>query len=988
MIFPISSRLLAGFCVVVGLLSVSSAALAQAALTAPETYNPIDANGVNLLGGSFSPTTPSVTIGPKGGGLSYSQTYDINIGDWRESSRGAVTTSTLVYSSGPDPWYTVTVLGQAIAFKRTGDTFAASEGDSTTLVLSGGIYTLTSADGTVATFSTAVAGVLGSAAEVARITQVVQPNGRTIDFNYVSALSYGSPTYRLQSITSNDGYQMHFDYASDASGGGGDIGGAWYTVIKATGLNNAVDACGPKAPACVYSRTWPSLTFSWSGADRIVTDALGRATRYLFSGGLLTGVRRPGRASGQDIAVYYTPDQMVERVITDAGTWTYAIPEDYKAGFPASPHQRLQQSATTVTDPLQHTRTVTSLSTLVDDPTQHRVSRLRSVIDVNGKVAWYGNYDTSFRLISVIQAEGNAQGYDFDTRGNITAVKRGGKLGGLQVIASATYPANCTAQTLKTCNRPLTVTDARNNITTYAYDPDSTHGGALIATSPAPSAGAIQPQTRTTYVPFYAWYKNAAGVLTPETRPIYLPTSTSSCATLGPAVGAAEAPCVGTADEIRSTIIYQVGGASAGSNLLPAATTSGGGDGVLSATTAMTYTAAGDISAVDGPLAGTQDTTRTYYNDARQVTDVIGPDPDAGGGLLHRASHTTYAADGQVAAVETGTATNQSDTGPSTFAALQRMVTTYDVGGRKASDSLVVNGVAQTLTQYGYDQANRLICQVVRMNPTATQPTSACTPTLGGDDRVTYTEYDALDRVTKVTTGYGSGSPRVEKTITYTDNGREQTVADGKPTGTADGRGNLTTYEYDEFDRLSKIRYPNKTGGGSSSTDFYSATYDAADNIIQQTRRGGSVVNYSYDALNRLDYRSGVDSWHLYDNLGRPTVTFSGASAERAIYNTYDALGRPSATYDWRDGVWRRSTSETFDLAGRRVSLQWADNFWVSYSRNAAGEVTAIYESGVNPLVGYTYDDLGRRTGAYRGNNAQTFYTYDAAGRLSALNLD
>jgi RHS repeat-associated protein len=38
--------------------------------------------------------------------------------------------------------------------------------------------------------------------------------------------------------------------------------------------------------------------------------------------------------------------------------------------------------------------------------------------------------------------------------------------------------------------------------------------------------------------------------------------------------------------------------------------------------------------------------------------------------------------------------------------------------------------------------------------------------------------------------------------------------------------------------------------------------------------------------------------------------------------------------------------------------------------------------------VGYTYDNLGHRTGAYRGNNAQTFYTYDAAGRLSTLNLD
>ncbi len=106
----------------------------------------------------------------------------------------------------------------------------------------------------------------------------------------------------------------------------------------------------------------------------------------------------------------------------------------------------------------------------------------------------------------------------------------------------------------------------------------------------------------------------------------------------------------------------------------------------------------------------------------RQVTGVIDPDPDGAGPLLYRAVRTTYAPDGQVVTVETGTATDQSDNGMSTFVSLQTALTSYDVGGRKIADSLVVGGVAQTLSQYGHDAANRLICQAVRLYPTAVQP--------------------------------------------------------------------------------------------------------------------------------------------------------------------------------------------------------------------------------------------------------------------------
>ena len=974
-IFPRASRALAILFAAGGLLLAGGVAQAQTAKVL-ETYNPVDANGVNLLGGSMTAHTPTISIGPKGGGLSYSQSYDSNEG-WSDSTRSMVATSGRMWGSMPDPWYTVTMLGQSIAFQRTGDTFAPSEGDAATLVLTNGIYTLTLPDGTVGRFSSALSDSYGTLAlNAGFLTQIVYPNGRTIDFTYaiIPNIDVTAGGVRLQSVNSSDGYQLHFDYGSNVATG------YFHSVSKVTAFNNAVDACAPTALTCTYSRTWPSLTFSGGGA----TDADGRTTLYLYTDGLLSGIRRPGRTSGQDVSVYYNGEsQMVEQVNTDAGTYTYAIPDAYKNGWPAAPNQTLITSATQVTDPLGHTRVVTSKATLVDILTKHRISRLNSVYDGLDYATFYGY--TNFRLSSFYRAtEYNGMTEGFDARGNVTSISQTPKLNSGQspTHTTMTYADTCDATNFRICNKPLTVTDPLGNVTTYTYDP--LHGGVLTETHAAPVSGAVQPQTRTTYAPFQAWYKNAAGVISQDPHVTYLPVATSSCATLGPAIGSAAAPCVGTADEVKSTIAYQIGSASSASNLLPTATTSGGGNGVLSATTAMTYTAVGDVSTVDGPLAGSQDVTRTYYNNTRQVTDVIGPDPDGAGALLFRASHTTYAADGQVASVETGTTTDQSDTGPSSFVALQKALTTYDVAGRKIADSLVVNGVTQTLTNYSYDADNRLICSTVRMTPTATQPASACTPLsdgAGGEsnlDRITYTEYDAADHPTRITSGYGMDPERhlsrVEKVVTYTPAGKEATVADGK--------GNVTTYGYDAFDRLATVNYPVASGTGSSTSDYEAYGYDAAGNRTSWRRRSGETVAFTYDALGRA--QNGLrGEVYAYDNLGRRTsATYAGGVGSA----TYDALGRMVT-----ETTNNLTLAYQYDLTGNRIRITWPDNFFVTYSRDTTGALIAIYENGATALRAYAYDNLGRPIGGWWGVGSPSGangYGYDNASRLSSLVYD
>ena len=108
-------------------------------------------------------------------------------------------------------------------------------------------------------------------------------------------------------------------------------------------------------------------------------------------------------------------------------------------------------------------------------------------------------------------------------------------------------------------------------------------------------------------------------------------------------------------------------------------------------------------------------------------------------------------------------------------------------------------------------------------------------------------------------------------TLTYTANSQLATLKDAE--------GNLTTYEYDGFDRLAKSRYPVPATGAltSSTTDYEQLTYDARSSIIQDRRRDGQLISFSYDALGRMTLKDvpntvigEYDVTTSYDNLGRP----------------------------------------------------------------------------------------------------------------------
>ncbi len=941
------------------LLALSSPAWAQQQPTPPEHYT-LDARGVDLVTGEFAYQVNDVVIGdPTQGGLVHGRAF-VN-GGWRDTLSGTIAVSGSVY--------VVSLGAQSEIFTKSGSTFMPASNRGATLSQSGATLTFTTSEGTVAEYSTVYSGsTTAYAANNAALMSVRRPNGERINFywdgvsycslwdesadpdNPVSVCLQWSNAVRLEGVGNNRGYQINYRYASDVPPATSLdlISNGWLNRVGAIGINLAIDYCSPYDNACTGTRTWPSVSYNaedFGGAIASVTDQSGRTTQYAYSGASLTGVRLPGSTS-DDIAIAYTGSK-VSQVTDAAGTWNYAYVDSGTT------------RTTTATGPLGQSLTAVSDQT---------IGRATSVKDALNRTTAYA-YDGQKRLQRVTQPEGDYAELTYDTHGNITKTTfTPNAAGGAIIETKATYPATCANPV--TCNLPTTTTDARDNVTDYTYD--SVHGGVLTITAPAPTGGAARPQTRIAYAAQTAQYKNSGGVIVPAATSITLPVSVSACAT--------GSSCVGTADEVKSTLVY--GSTGVANNLLPTSTTSGNGAGTLVATSTMTYTPNGDMASVDGPLAGSDDTTTYRYDAARQLVGVISPDPDGAGPLLRRAVRNTYNPRGQITLAEQGTVTGLTDPNWAAFVSLQQQAMTYDAMGRATHQRDQAGGTTHALTQVSYDAAGRADCVAVRMNPLtfASPPGSACTATatgIYGPDRIARYEYTEAAQLKSTISGYGSGAP-ITESATYTANGLPQTLTDG--------RNNTSTFEYDGHGRLKKLLYPNPSSSGSSTTDYEEYGYDAASNVTSTRTRANQLFEATYDALNRQtalvapEGTNGVG--YAYDNLGRMTsATVAGTS--NTTTQAWDALGR--LTYE--EGPLGRMSYQ-YDLAGRRTRQTWPDSFFVTNTWNLTGEMTAILQGGTSQIVGFSYDNLGRRTGITRGNGVTSSYGYDGVNRLTSLSHD
>jgi len=940
------SRLSKMATVLVGMASIETLVCASAeaqSIAPPPIRRTIDERGVDLATGTFTVQTPSVSIGQEGfGALAFVRTWDSSVQAWRDNMTGTID---FVGSE-----YIVSLWGASERFTFNGSIFSPTEvsGSSLTFNSTTQTYSYTTANGAVAIFDKSKASTQPTQANEGRVISFTEPDGELTTFTYTVLTGSGFLAHRLQSVNNNLGYQLKFQYENDTPTTSG------LNLVSVKGINNGVEYCAPAASTCTLTQSWPTLTFATVGSTLSVTDALSRTTQFIFTGANLTGIRRPTSPGANNWGINYIAGR-VQAVGNSVGAWTYLYVDNANDRY------------TTVTDPNAQQRFIhTNLAT----------GQVTYDQDAFGRSFTYEYNPTTKLLMKVTLSEGNSYELSYDGRGNLTQTRQKAKPGsGLaDIVTSATFPTTCSNP--KTCNLPTSATDARGFVTDYTWD--SASGGLLTTTLPAPTTGGVRPQTRVTYSSLSAWFRqSSSGGVTQAATSVRRPTVVSACAIT--------ATCAGAATETRTILTYTAGNASTASNVLLSTSSTRSGNGTLTATTTITFDSVGNLLTVNGPLSGATDTTRYRYDAARQLIGEIGPDPDAAGSLKHRALRYTFNLDGQPTQLEQGTVNSQSDPDWANFATLQQQQMDYDQIGRMTNQRLMAGGTTFAVSQFSYDGENRLDCEAVRMNPSifGALPASACT--LGaqgpnGPDRIVKYLYNAADQVATTRLAFGTGKQQ-DIAATYTLNGPLATLTDAG--------GNKTTFEYDGFDRQTKVRFPSPTTPGSSSTtDYEEFTYDAGSNVTADRRRDGTSIGLGYDNLSRrtsMDLPGGTagDVTYAYDNFGRMT---SAAITGHTLSFGYDALNRVTSQTNPRGTL-----GYQYDLAGRRTRVTHPDAFFAVYDFNLANEVTAIRINGATTGVGvaarYTYDNLGRRTGVTRANGASvaTSYGYDGASRLTSL---
>lgn len=390
-------------------------------------------------------------------------------------------------------------------------------------------------------------------------------------------------------------------------------------------------------------------------------------------------------------------------------------------------------------------------------------------------------------------------------------------------------------------------------------------------------------------------------------------------------------------------------------------------------------------------------TTAYRYDASQQLLGVIKPDPDGAGPNNYAATRNTFDVRGLLTRVEVGELSSwQSEAIKPVnwvgFTVFRQVDYTYDAYGRKLSEQGSASGVAYTLKQFSYDSVGRPDCTTTRMNTSAfTSAMSLTACQLGaegsiGPDRIERIgSYDTSDRPLTVLKGYGT--PLQQTYATYTYSGAH--LASSR-----DANGNVSTFNVDGLGRLQYWFLPSPTSvGQTSATDYEQYTYDENGNRTQVRKRDGSLIGYTYDALNRAISKdlpgSAADVSFGYDLRGLQLYARFSATSE-GITNIFDGFGRLTQSTTGIGGT-SRPVYYGYDANSNRTRITHPDGTFFDYAYDGLDRMTQVSENGATAVTSLSYNALGRRSQLARGASVSTStYGYDPVGRVSSLshNLD
>jgi len=511
---------------------ISGAAFAQGLPPDPLPPRPApDENGVDLAGWHYSYQFTPISIGdPAQGGMSLtyfmpevrnSYSADLSVIDPHyQTTRKVIATfgeRTAVFNNGPDSPNTdgVAEPGASLEFTGSKYTYKTRDGVLIDYNLPSEYYNYTSSSmflcGNSATF----------------------PNGEVLTFhvNYIYSPDTSENLWfcRTQSVVSNRGYQIKFEYASNNTAWPPGIG--WKDVVKVTLVNGAYEYCNPNATSCAFSLSWPTLIPPYSTGT--YSNNLGQIwqfrSRAVSAGITARDIKTPG-SSEYNLSYHtdlYNPNtgdpngtgaHRVASVVKDGKVWNYAY--NWGSSHTTVTAQNPDGGVSSYYVRRAHDDGVNSEWPPLVEWSKNQLNYTRNY-----------EYYSDFSLVKKsIEPEGNFVEAVYDGRGNATNITSRAKSGSVlgDIVTSAVYPATCT--TPKTCNKPTSVTDPRQAKTDYTYD--ASHGGVLTEMAPAPSPGTARPLKINSYTQKYAYVLNSVGTLVAAAAPVWVRSSEMVCQTV------------------------------------------------------------------------------------------------------------------------------------------------------------------------------------------------------------------------------------------------------------------------------------------------------------------------------------------------------------------------------------------------------------------------------------------------------------------------
>ncbi|WP_404310460.1 Calx-beta domain-containing protein [Neorhodopirellula lusitana] len=293
----------------------------------------------------------------------------------------------------------------------------------------------------------------------------------------------------------------------------------------------------------------------------------------------------------------------------------------------------------------------------------------------------------------------------------------------------------------------------------------------------------------------------------------------------------------------------------------------------------------------------------------------------------------------------------------------------FDAGGRLKQRNVAATGETTQTTDYVYDNLDRQV-QVISPAVNGGRPTTSTLYDIVGRpvesedalDRLTSTQFDALDRPTQVTLPNLPGKSTAVVGYEY------DTLS--RTTGVTNPRGFTTNAVSDAYGRTTEILAPAtshanpSTGGSTVSRATFSSVYDILGRNTSQSDPLGRTTTFSYDNLDRhtttqLPTVGGVPStWHFGYDIAGNQITSVDPSGSQTVTQFDNQHRRQSVQLpDFGDGVLSDDEVNSFTTAGPDA---WTDETGDGLSNDyssipiGSGDNTATWT--VNDLESASYE--------------------------------